>query len=572
MEHLTFIQVIVYSSESARVKFKSPRKGEICMGLKTMGSHRGLSRLIVVPIAIVVVVALAIATYLFHYQPAPTVAPQYETTLIIAIPEEPTGLDIQQVTWANEVHALLYQPLVTLDLDMNIVPDLAVSWEVSENGTVIIFRIPPDAKFSNGDPLTAEDIKESILRYKQISPYAEDFADVVDIIVVDNYTLKLVLDKPAPYLWAVLVTAYGAPVHAKLANRVGAEVFNREAVGSGPYKVVEWVRGSHVVLVRNEHYKTNMPFVKNKGPNPYIEKVIIRFIPEDLTRVAELEAGRVHIVRGVPLSEVKRLRQNPNIKLYEVLAPGIHYIMVNVLKEPLNDVRVRQAIMLAINREEIAAALDDNVLPWYSFLSPSQFCFNKTVEELAKSMYKYNPERAKELLKEAGWVDSDGDGIVDKNGVPLKLTLLSAVDDPAMRVAAPLIKEQLRRVGIYVEIKEYTYDYVRQKTREWDFELALRRFSWPDPDILIYLVHSTIGNYTYSNPEVDRLLELGRNVVDLTERTRVYSKAQEILLRDLPLIPLFVLKDYIAVNKNVEGLIVTPFGDIIINDARVVKK
>ncbi|MCC6035269.1 MAG: ABC transporter substrate-binding protein [Desulfurococcaceae archaeon] len=530
------------------------------------------SKLIVAIVILIVIVASVSAYFIYTSQRAQLGAPQLERTLIIAIPEEPEGLDIQQVTWANEVHGLIYQPLVILGPNMSIVPDLAVSWEVSEDGTVIIFHLSKDAKFSNGDPLTAEVIKKSIERYKTISPYAEDFADVERIEVLDEYTVKLILKRPAPYLWAVLVTVYGAPVNANVAEKVGDAEFNRNPVGSGPYKLVEWVRGSHVVLERNEYYKTNIPFVKNKGPNPYIDKVIIRFIPEDLTRIAELEAGRVHIVRGVPLTEVKRLKENPNIQLYETLSPGIHYIMVNVLKEPLNDVRVRKAIMLAINRDEIATVLEGNVVPWYSFLSPTNLCFNKTVEELAEKLYAYNLEKARELLKEAGWVDTDGDGIVDKNGVPLKLTLLSAVDDPALKKAAPLIQAHLAKVGIAIEIKEYTYDYVRSLTREWNFELALRRFSWADPDILIYLVHSEYGNYTYSNPEVDRLLELGRGVVDMTERTKVYSKVQEILLEDLPLIPLFVLKEYTAVNKNVKGLIVLPpYGDLIIHDAWIEK-
>jgi peptide/nickel transport system substrate-binding protein len=530
------------------------------------------SKLIVAIVILIVIVASVSAYFIYTSQRAQPGAPQLERTLIIAIPEEPEGLDIQQVTWSNEVHDLIYQPFAQLGPDMNMVPDLAVSWEVLENGTVIIFHLPKDAKFSNGDPLTAEVIKKSIERYKTISPYAEDFADVERIEVLDNYTVKLILKRPAPYLWADFVTVYGAPVDVNVAEKIGDAEFNRNPVGSGPYKVVEWVRGSHVVLERNEYYKTNMPFVKNKGPNPYIDKVIIRFIPEDLTRIAELEAGRVHIVRGVPLSEVKRLKENPNIQLYETLSPGIHYIMVNVLKEPLNDVRVRKAIMLAINRDEIATVLEGNVVPWYSFLSPTNLCFNKTVEELAEKLYAYNLEKARELLKEAGWVDTDGDGIVDKNGVPLKLTLLSAVDDPALKQAAPLIQAQLAKIGIAIEIKEYTYDYVRSLTREWNFELALRRFSWADPDILIYLVHSEYGNYTYSNPEVDRLLELGRGVVDMTERTKVYSKVQEILLEDLPLIPLFVLKEYTAVSKNVKGLIVLPpYGTLIINDAWIEK-
>ncbi len=542
-----------------------------------MRFNKAVSKIVITVLVLIVAIAL-VATY-FVFAPIPTqtpttspteTTPQLKRTLVIAIPEEPMGLDVQQVTWANEVHALIFQPLVVLGPDTTLVPDLALRWEVSEDGTVIIFYLPEGAKFSNGDPLTAEAVKKSIERYRNISPYAEDFADVEEIVVLDTYTLKLILKNPAPYLWAVLVTVYGAPVNARVAEEIGNDAFNRLPIGSGPYKVSEWVRGSHVVLVRNDNYRTNMPFVTNKGPNPYIDEIIIRFIPEDLTRIAELEAGRVDIVRGVPLDEVKRLRENPNIQLYETLSPGIHYIMVNVLKEPLNDVRVRQAIMIAINRDEIAAILDNNVIPWYSFLSPSQICYNKSVEDLAKSLYSYDLNRAKELLKEAGWVDTNGDGIVDKDGVPLKLTLLSPTDDPALKKSAPLIQAQLAKIGVSIEIKEYTYDYVRELTREWNFELALRRFSWADPDILIYLIHSEYGNYTYSNPEVNELLELGRSVADMTERTKVYSRAQEILLRDLPLIPLFVLKEYTAVSKNVKGLIVLPpYGTLIINDVRV---
>ncbi|MEM4528329.1 MAG: ABC transporter substrate-binding protein [Desulfurococcaceae archaeon] len=542
-----------------------------------MSKKFALKPVAVILIAIVVVVA--VSAYLIYVNLAPTAQPtvqqptvQYAKTLVIAIPEEPSSLDIQQVTWANEVHALLYQPLVALDENMNIVTDLAVKWEVSEDGLTITFHLPKDAKFSNGDPLTAEAIKKSIERYIEISPYAEDFADVKEIVVVDNYTLKLIFSRPAPYIWSVLVTAYGAPVNAYLAEKIGNEAFGREAVGSGPYKVKEWVRGSHVTLIRNDYYKTNLPFVNNKGPNTYIDEIIIRFIPEDLTRITELEAGRVHIVRGVPLEMVKRLKDNPNIKLYEVVTPGIYYLMVNVRDAKLSDVRVRQAIMMAINRTELAVALDHNIIPWHSFLSPTQFCYNSTIEEIASKRYAYDLDKAKALLREAGWIDTDGDGVLDKDGIPFKLTLLSAVDDPAMKKLAPLIQAQLKKIGIDVEIKEYTYDYVRTMTRNWEFEIAFRRFSWPDPDILIYLVHSTIGNYTYANPEVDELLELGRGVVDVTERSRVYSKVQEILLDDLPLIPLFVLKDYLAVNKNVEGLIVLPNGDFFLNDARVIQK
>lgn len=521
-------------------------------------------------LVVIAIVLISSAVWFFFLQGAGV--GKYRETLIIAIPEEIEGTDIQQVSWANEFHALLYQPLVVFDEKMNLVPDLAIEFEVV-NGKDIIFRLPKDAKFSNGDPLTAEIIKESIERYKRISPYAEDFAVIEKVEIIDEYTVKIVNKEPPAYLWAVLTTVYGAPVNTKVAEEIGDEAFNRESVGSGPYMLKEWVRGSHIKMVVNPNYITNMPFVKNKGPNQYVKEVIIRFIPEDLTRISEFLAGRVDIIRGVPAEEVKRLRENPDVVLYESISPGINYIMVNMQHEILSDPNVRKAIMIAINRDELAEALDNTVMPWYSLFSPTMICYNESVEKYAESIYSYNLEKAKQLLAEAGWVDTDGDGIVDKDGKPLKLTLLSPVDRPSLKKVAPLIQAQLRAIGIDIEIQEFTYSIVREKTRNWDFELALRLFSWADPDIYIYLAHSQVANYTYQNPLVDQIIEKARTIMDLTERTKAYSKMQLIMLEDLFMIPIFVEKDYIATRKNVEGLIVLPpYGTMVLNDVKVLEE
>ncbi len=536
-------------------------------------SRRAISKIHAL-IAVVIIVAIAVPIIFFiypHLMPSPTPQIQYKKTLVIAIPEEPEGLDIQQVSWANEIHDLIYQPLVVFDENMNMVCDLAVSWEVTDNGKSIIFHLPQDAQFSSGNPITAQVIKDSIERYRQISPYAEDFAVVSSIEIIDDYTVKLVCEEPPAYLWAVLITVYGAPVDVVSARSMGNEQFNVEAIGSGPYKLKEWVHGSHIVLVRNDKYKTNLPFVENKGPNPYIDEVIIRFIPEDLTRISELEAGNVDIVRGVPVDAVSRLMQNPDIKLYYTLQPGIDYIMVNVRKPPLDDVRVRKAIALAVDRDSLVQVLENTSIPWYCFISPSMMCYNETIEEIAKNTYSTNIDEAKSLLASAGWTDTDGDGYVDKDGAPLELTLLVPVDRPQLKRVGPLIQDQLKQIGIKVNVREFEYSYVRQKTREWDFDLALRAWSWADPDILIYLVHGTIANYTYANPTVDQLLEEGRTVMDPVERTKVYSRIQSILLEDLPMIPLFVNKEYTAVRKNVVGLIVLPpYGSIVINDVKII--
>jgi peptide/nickel transport system substrate-binding protein len=343
-------------------------------------------------------------------------------------------------------------------------------------------------------------------------------------------------------------------------------------VGPGPYKVKEWVHGSYVLLERNDLYKTNLPFVQNKGPNPYIDEVMIRFIPEDLTRISELEAGTVDIVRGVPSDAVANLKTNPDVTLYESITPGIVYLMINVRRPPLDDVRVRKALIYAINRNEIKTTLEDTVLPCYSYMSPSMLAYNASVEEYASQIYAYNNETAKNLLAEAGWVDTNGDGIVDKDGQPLRLELLIPNDEPKFKRIGPLLQAKLASIGIDVDYKEFAYSYIRSKTREWDFELAGRFYSWFDPaGILPYLLHSEIGNYTYSNPEVDSLFDEDRSTaLSPTERTALYTEIQNILLEDVPWVPLYIDISYTAVRKNVEGLIVMPpFATLFIQDVKI---
>lgn len=520
----------------------------------------------------VIIIVAAVAGVIYYFSLSTT--PVHKRTLVIAIPEEPEGMDIQQINWENEVHDLIFQAPCTFDSEMNVVPDLAKDASISYNSITI--RLPKDAKFSNGDPITAQTVKESIERYIKLSPYSSDYENLDYIDVIDDYTVRLVCKgSPEPIWSADIATVYGGVVNVKVAGEIGDDAFNLKPIGSGPYKVKEWVHGSYVVLERNDFYKTNLPFVENKGPNPYIDEVIIRFIPEDLTRISEFEAGKVDILRGVPIDAVERLKSNPDVDLYESLTPGIEYLLVNVRKPPLNDIRVRQAIMYAVNRDEIVTTLEGTALACYSFMSPSMLCYNASLEEFAEKRYAYNVEKAKSLLEEAGWVDTDNDGIVDKNGERLELELLVPYDDPKLKRIGPLLQRQLADVGIKVNVREFDYSYIRDKTMDWDFELAARFYSWHDPvTILPFLFHSELGNLTYSNPEVDKLFEEDMSTYrETAERTKIYTDIQLIMLNDLPAIPLFISIEYTAAWKYVQGLhVLPPYGTLYINDVKIEKK
>jgi peptide/nickel transport system substrate-binding protein len=538
-------------------------------GLAMTKSKEALTKLQAIIIALIIIVAAGVGIIVYYFVlPHPA---ERKTTLVIAIPEEPEGLDVQQVDWSNEVHDLIFQPFMSFNATMGMVPDLATNAVMAGNNITIY--LPPDAKFSNGDPVTAEIVKDSIERYRRLSPYGSDYEAVVDYEIIDSHTLKIICNVPPVYIWYNdIPVTFGCVVNTNVASQVGDANFNLNPVGSGPYKVKEWVHGSYVLLERNEYYKTNLPFVQNKGPNPYIDYVMIRFIPEDLTRISELLAGNVHIVRGVPSDAVADLKANPDVTLYESITPGITYIMINVKRPPLDDVRVRKALIYAINRNEIKTTLEDTVLPCYSYMSPTMLAYNASVEEYASQIYAYNLDTARSLLAEAGWTDTNGDGIVDKDGQPLSLELLIPYDEPKFKKIGPLIQAKLASIGINVVYQEFSYDYIRTKTREWDFDLAGRFYSWFDPaGILPYLLHSTMGNYTYSNPEIDSLFEEDRSTaLSPSERTALYTRVQNILLEDAPWVPLYIDITYTAVRKNVEGLIVMPpFATLFIQDVKI---
>jgi len=497
------------------------------------------------------------------------------TQLIIAMPFEIDILDTQQATWSDVPNFLVSQPLVCLSMDLGtIVPDAAESWEVSANGKVITWHLPKDYKYSNGDPLDAQALADAWWRYKEISPYAEDLGPIIEMNVIDDTTLEVVHDNPPAFMWAVLVTDYGAPWDAAEAARVGDEEFGRNTVGSGPFKLKEWVEGSHMLFERNNNYKTNLPFVENKGP-PHLEEVRIRFIEEDLTRVSEIEAGTVDIITEVPSSEVARLQKNPDIEVLDNPTPGMSYLVFNNQRPPFDDVKVRGAFSEAIDREDLVTTLAGTVEPQYALLAPAQLCYSEEMQQYAKNLHPYNVDAAKALLAEAGWTDTDGDGIVDKDGNPFSVALLVPTDDPPLTKIGVVIQAQLQAIGLDVTIESYARMYIRDLMDEGDYDLGLGRVSWQDPDILIYRYTEQGANYANVQiPEVEEKLLEARYIMDMEERTAAYEEIQKILIDEVVGVMLFSRKGYMGVRTWVKDLVFHRlfYGQMFLNDVTIKKE
>ncbi|MGO4860939.1 ABC transporter substrate-binding protein [Atopobiaceae bacterium Sow4_H2] len=487
-------------------------------------------------------------------------------TLTIGIADEPEGLDIQQIGWENYVHWLLYDPIVVYSDDLTEVkPCAAEKFEVSDDGKTYTITLPKDAKFSNGDTLDANAYKASLDRYIKISEYGTDYDDVESFEVVDDQTLVMHLKQAAPYLMTPLSTTYSAPVDTKVADDMEKDAFNREPVANGPYVVDSWEQGSQVTFKRNENFATSNPFAENKGPWAF-DTIVIRFIPDEFTRVSEVESGNVDIVFDVPASSVSELKSNDDIELYEYAQSGVSYLHLNTDSGVLADAKVREALAYAIDRDEVVKALDDMVTPVYGFISEAQACYSADEEAALAKKLAYDPDKSKSLLEGAGW-KANSDGVMEKNGTKLSFELLVPGDRTSIKNAAPVIQKQLKAVGFDAKITEQDASYIKSKVKDDDYAAACRSYVWLDPDIL-YSSFTPASGYSWEDKQVTELLEKGRQTPDDAERAKVYVEFQERMVTLFKALPLFADKYVIAGKKTVENVRVSKDGRMSLHDAK----
>ncbi len=487
-----------------------------------------------------------------------------DQTLVIAIQDEVEGLDVQQIGWNNMVHELLYEPLVCFNEDLSeIVPDFAESYTVTDE--YLEFVLPADAKFSNGDPLNAEALKASLERYMAISEYAGDLDAVSGFEVVDEQTIRYILSGPGPYMWCSIGSTFGGIVDTAVADAVGDEEFNRSPVTNGMYYVEDWVQGSHLTLKRNEYFHTNKPSLQNKNA-PVFDTIIVRFIPDEFTRVSELESGDVDIIYNVPASAMADLDENPDVTTFYFKLPGVSYLNLQTEKGILADPLVRQALSYAVNRDELYFALDGTVTPMYGFISDAQAGYSAQEEAKLAEKLKYDPEKAAALLAEAGWADTNGDGIVDKDGQALSFEMLIPSDRAPLKAVGPVLQMEFAAIGVDAQIREYEADYIKQMMKEDNFDMGSRTFEWADADILYYVFTEASG-YAWNHPELTDALIVAREENDPEARVAAYETVSELLSEDFKGIALFADNNCIAVKGNVQGLVITNdgrswFGDV----------
>ena len=491
-----------------------------------------------------------------------------EKELVIASAKEILGTDPHQVDTVDFSSELLVSPLLLFDKDLkNIEGFTAEKFEYVGNDVVLY--IPEDLKFPDGTPVTPDDVVASFEHHLENSPYSEDFAPITDI-ETDGNKVILKCDKLPVFMMSTIASGFAGIISKNALESMSPEEFNANVTGYGPMYVDEWAQGSYITYKKNEYFKTYYPDVENKGPFK-VDKITIKFIPDSFTRIQEFKSGNIDIIYDIPFENLEEVKELDDVTLFSYAIPGEENLRINMEKPLLNDINLREAIIKAVNKDEIVSALDNMIEARYSFLTPSNLCYDPAAEQALKEKYDYNIAEAQDALKRGGYTDEDGDGILEKDGQKLSFELLVDADEPFNQHAALIIQSQLKDVGIDIRIRELGGEYLYQIIDdEASYDLCIIGYEWAEPDILSYIL--TSDWLWIQDPALDQMLDDARYIADPQERTKAYNEINSHTMERMPGMPLYSTYSYIAARNNVKGFALTNDGISLFNDVDIAEE
>ncbi|MEY3798224.1 MAG: hypothetical protein RLZZ572_405 [Pseudomonadota bacterium] len=477
-------------------------------------------------------------------------------TMIDAMTGEPSGLIamIAGESAASAIAGNIFNSLLKYDKNLDLTGELAQSWEVSADQRTITFHLKPNLKWADQRPLSSADVLftwQKVTDDNTRTPYGSDFKLVSKAEAPDAQTFRVTYAVPyAPALdtWAGL---HILPKHLLQDQDINNTAFARHPVGSHYYKLSDWKNGQYLKLSRN-------PYASQGQAN--IEHLLSRIIPDKAAQFLELSADNIDSMALNPIQYARIFPSRPdlsnNIGLYKELGNSYSYMGFNLKRKPFDDVRVRQAINYAIDKQEII----DGVLlglgePVASPYKPGTRWSNPKLRP-----YPYDPNKARALLREAGFADTNGDGILEKDGKPFSFEILTN-QNKEREMTAVLIQRRLKEVGIEVNIRVLEWaSFLGRFIKPKQFDAVVLGWSLsldPDQYGIWHSSQQAPGQFnfiSYSNPQADKLLEAGRIELNPDKRMKIYHAFSKILLEDSPVIYLSAGYGLSAIHKRVKGI------------------
>jgi peptide/nickel transport system substrate-binding protein len=472
-----------------------------------------------------------------------SVAGGYTTgkTLSISLNADPPKLDpaYSSALVDRMVFQSIFDKLVDLDKNGNIVPMLAEKWEISDDKKTYTFKLRQGVKFHDGTDFNAEAVKFNFERNMAKDSLRRNELNAVEkVTVVDPYTVKVELKYPfAPFL-TVLADRAGMMVSPDAAKKAGKDFMNKP-VGTGPFILKQRVKGSTITLEKNPNYW-------QKGL-PKLDKVVYKIIPDDNVALMNLKSGDVDITTRFPAKEIANIKNDPKITVINEEALGYQGIFLNTSKPPFNQKELRQAVDLLVDREAIVKViLSDTATPGHSPFSPKHFVYGDS-----DKFEKPNVAKAKELLNKAG----------KANGFSFTLKMGTT---PTNQQIGQMIQNMLKPAGIDVKLEKVEFGTLLEQSKKGNMEATLLGWSGrPDPDQNIYDFLVTGGSQNdsrFSNPEVDKLLNAARAEMDEGKRKAIYDEVMKIVHEEVPYIYLYHEHNVFGISKSVQGFEYVPDG------------
>ena len=492
----------------------------------------------------------------------PVAQPVVGDWLVQRLSAEPATLNSITATdvYEGAVNGYIYESLLERDnRTLNLVPLLAESWKVSEDKLSYEFTLRNGLKWQDGKPLTSEDVLFTFEKVKDPTvdaPHLRNYyRDLEKVEALDDRRIRFTFSEPYFKSLEMISGMSIIPKHIFAEGEFNTHPAGRNPMGSGPYSFEKWDTGKEIILRRNEDYW---------GKKPFLERIHFKIITDDTVALQVFKRGELDFMGLTPIQWVRqtktaKFRKAANKHRYYL--PGYSYIGWNMRRPYFSDKRVRRAMTMIVDRESIL----ENIQYGFGKVVSGNFFYESPDYDKAIEPWLYDADGAAKLLDEAGWTDTDGDGIRDKDGVPFKFEFSISSGSQLAEKLSTILKEELSKVGIEMTIRPLEWALFTQTLDDRTYDAVTLGWRLPveaDPYQVWHSSQAEKGsNFVgFENAEADSIIEEARTTFDKEKRTKMYRRFHRIMHEEQPYTFLFVSESLVALSKRFQNVIVYPLG------------